>query len=204
LYASKTEFFAPLQPDANEADLLRLRCDSQSMSFYADISRFLAARLLAFETLSLLDIGPRTGAGLALLRMLHHPAAFTRIKLDPVVGLDIEPAFEAIAAREFRDLGVRTGNVSSIESKSFDIVICSHTIDLVPNTQEFVAQLERIARRAVVLASPIRLPAELPSAQVVVLTEAVLESMGYFDVEIYDSFHRHDGPCCLAYKPLAP
>jgi 2-polyprenyl-3-methyl-5-hydroxy-6-metoxy-1,4-benzoquinol methylase len=203
MYARKENVFASLAPTASDADLLRLRCDSQSLSYYGDISRFLSARLLAFETLSLLDVGPRTGVGLALLRLLHHPSAFTRLKFDPVVGIDLDPAFEVIAQGEFPDVKGQTGDIFDLPPKSYDIVTCSHTIEHIDDMEAFVAQLEKIARRCVVLACPFEEREPRSDGHVQRIDAARLAAMGYDDVEVYDSFHFHNGACCLAYKPLA-
>jgi SAM-dependent methyltransferase len=200
MYASKSGFFAPLAPDAGDGELLRLRCDSQSLVYYGDISRFLSTRLLGFETLSLLDVGPRTGAGLALLRLLHHPSAFTRLKFDPVVGIDLDPSFEAIVRREFPDVRGMTGDIFDLEPRSFDIVTCSHTIEHVEDMPPFVAQLERLARRAVVLACPFEEREPLSDGHVQRIDAKTLNSMGFTDVEVYESFQFHNGLCCLAIK----
>jgi 2-polyprenyl-3-methyl-5-hydroxy-6-metoxy-1,4-benzoquinol methylase len=203
MYARKDNVFASLAPTPTDADLLRLRCDSQSLSYYGDISRFLSARLMAFETLSLLDVGPRTGVGLALLRLLHHPAAFTRLKFDPVVGIDLDPSFEVIAQGEFPDVQGKTGDIFDLPPKSYDIVTCSHTIEHIYEMEVFVAQLEQIARRGVVLACPFEEREPRSDGHVQRIDAARLAAMSYHDVEVYDSFHFHNGACCLAYKPLA-
>lgn len=200
MLARKDRFFAPLAPAASDAALLRLRCDSQSLSYYGDISRFISARLLAFETLSLLDVGPRTGAGLALLRLLHHPMAFTRLKFDPVVGIDTDPSFGHIASGEFPDIEARTGDISGFGEKSFDVVTCSHALADLDDVAPFVGRLERIARRAVVLASPFDEDELRPDGRRQGVSAALLARLGFRDIEVYDSFHFHDGPCCLAYK----
>jgi len=200
MYASKVGFFAPLPAQASAEDLLRLRCDSQSLSYYGDISRFISSRLLAFETMSLLDVGPRTGAGLALLRLLHHPDAFTRLKFDPVVGIDLDASFEAIARREFPDIHARTGDIFQLDPRSFDVVTCSHTIEHLDDIKPFVQQLERIARRCVVLACPFEEREPRSDGHVQLITADTLATLGYVDYEVYDSFHFHNGPCCLAFK----
>lgn len=202
MYAHRNNIFGTLAVGRSHAEELRLRCDSQSMAYYADVSGFLSQRLLGFETLSLLDVGPRTGAGLALLRLMHHPASFARLKLDPVTGLDIDDSFEAVARAEFPDIEPLTGDVSSIEDKSFDIVMSSHTVEMVADMPSFVRRLESIARRCVVIASVLGEPATRLDGQRNVLTAEVLASMGYLDVEVYDSFHFHGAPCFMAFKLL--
>jgi len=193
--------FAPLVSEPTDSQLLRLRCDSQSMNYYSDISSFISRRIKGFHTYSLLDVGPRTGAGLALLRLIHHPAAFTRLKFDPVEGIDLDPGFEATVAIDFPDVRGMTGDIANLPEKSWDIVTCSHTIEHIENAEEFVKLLERLARKYVVLACPFeerdRVPGHVRS-----IGPKFFQDLGYLDVEVYESHHWHNGYCCLAIKAL--
>lgn len=194
--------FLPLTTESDDDRIQRLRCDSQSLSFYGDISRFISKRLVGFETLSLLDIGPRTGAGLALIRLLHHPAAYTRLKFDPVYGIDLDPEFQRIAGQEFKDIHPTVGDIFDLPENSFDVVTCSHTIEHVPDAPAFIKQLEKIARRAVVLACPFEERSPMSDGHINRIDAAFMHELGYHDLEVYDSFHFHNGLCCLAYKAL--
>jgi len=192
--------FAPLAEGVDDNVVHRLRCDSQSLSYYGDISRYLAQQLNAFETLSLLDVGPRTGSGLALLRLLHHPTAYTRLKFDPVAGIDLDPAFGTIASQEFRDIGVINGDIFDLAPKSFDVVTCSHAIEHIEDAAPFVAQLEKIARRLVLIACPFEENTPLSDGHVRSVDRPFLESLGLRDIKVYESFHFHNGLCCIASK----
>jgi len=194
--------FSPLPTDADEARLLRLRCDSQSLHFYGDISRFISQRVKGFQTLSLLDVGGRTGIGTALLRLLHHPLAFTTLKFDPVTSLDLDPDLPRIAGQEFKDISAVQMNIFDLEPKSHDIVVCSHTIEHVPDMEGFIAQLERIARKYVVLACPIDEHVPLSDGHLRTITREHLASLGYADIEVYDSFHFHNGLAGIAMKAV--
>jgi SAM-dependent methyltransferase len=203
MYASVPDIFGNFSSLGEEdPDLLRRRCDSQSLSYYGDISRFISSRVKSFETLSLLDVGPRTGVGLALLRLLHHPRAFTRLKFDPVVGIDLDPAFEAIAKREFPDIEARTGDIFDLAPKSFDIVTCSHTIEHLDDAVSFVRQLENIARKYLVLACPFEERRPLSDGHLDSIGRSFFDRVGIEDVEVYESFHFHNGMCCLAFKAI--
>lgn len=194
--------FSPLPADADDARLLRLRCDSQSLHFYSDISHFISQRLKGFQTFSLLDVGGRTGVGTALLRLLHHPMAFTTLKFDPVISLDLDPDLPRIAGQEFKDIAAVQANIFDLEPDSYDIVVCSHTIEHVPDMEGFIAQLERIARRYVVLACPINERVPLSDGHLRTITPEHLASLGYNDIEVYDSFHFHNGQAGIAMKAV--
>ena len=190
--------FEPLI-NPTDASLLRLRCDSQSLSYYGDISRYICKFFLAHETVSVLDIGPRTGAGLALLRLLHHPLAFTRLKFDPVVGIDVDPDFQRIAESEFGDIHAVTGDIFDLEGSSYDIVVCSHTIDSVPDPDRFLEKMTAISRRGLFLAGPMSEQAGAEGDQTPI-DRAFFERHGFHDIEVYESHHWHAGICFLAFK----
>ncbi|WP_242912258.1 class I SAM-dependent methyltransferase [Brevundimonas pishanensis] len=194
--------FSPLQEDFDDARLLRLRCDSQSLHFYGDISSFISRRIKGFLTLSLLDVGARTGIGTALLRLLHHPLAFTSLKLDPVTGLDLDPDLPRIAGQEFKDIRAVQMDIFDLEPNSYDIVVCSHTIEHVPDMKSFIAQLEVIARQYVVLACPIDEKEPRSDGHIRTITREDLAALGYTDIEVYDSFHFHNGQAGIAMKAV--
>lgn len=194
--------FDTLAIEPTDSELLKLRCDSQSLQYYADLSRFMSSRILGFENLSLLDVGSRTGTGLAFLRLVHHPAAFTRLKFDPVAGIDIDPQFEQLCATDFPDVKGMTGDIFDLEDKSWDIVTCSHTIEHIPEAESFVARLEQIARRYVVIACPFA-ETQLSEGHVRSIDYAFFRDLGYRDVQVYESQHWHNGLVCIAFKALS-
>ena len=199
--AIKSLVFDKMPADPTEAQLMRMRCDSQSLTYYADISAYISDRIRGHQHFSLLDVGPRTGVGLALLRLMHHPMAFTRLKLDPVAGIDLDPMFEHTARLEFPDVQPMTGDIFTLEQKSWDIVTCSHTIEHIPEAEVFVEQLIRIARRYVVLACPFSEEDLIPD-HVRSINYSFFEKLGFEDVKVYPSQQWHSGLVCLAFKSL--
>jgi len=189
----------PVEPTPSQ--LLKLRCDSQSLQFYSDISHLLCSKIPGFDTLSLLDVGPRTGSGLAFLRLVHHPAAFTRLKLNPVAGIDIDPMFQQISSVEFPDIQGMTGDIFDLPEKSWDIVSCSHTIEHIEDAESFAKQLITIARKYVVIACPF---GEFPlgAGHVRTIDYNFFRSVGFSDIKVYESQHWHSGLVCLAFKDV--
>lgn len=198
---SRNVVFNPLVTEPTDTQLMRLRCDSQSTCFYADMSHYLDRRIPGFQQLSLLDVGPRTGSGLALLRLMHHPGAFCRLKFDPVAGIDIDPSFEAITKLEFPDIQALTGDIFDIEEHSWDIVICSHTIEHIEEAEAFVQQLIRVARRYVVIACPFNEKNLIPG-HVRTIDYEFFQSLGFDDIHVYASPQWHSGMVCLAMKQI--
>jgi 2-polyprenyl-3-methyl-5-hydroxy-6-metoxy-1,4-benzoquinol methylase len=193
--------FDKLAPEPTDSQLLKLRCDSQSLQYYSDISQFLSSRIFEHQTLSLLDVGSRTGAGLGFLRLVHHPAAYTRLKFDPVAGIDIDPMFEQVAACEFPDIQAMTGDIFDLPENSWDVVCCSHTIEHVTEAEAFVQQLMKIAKHFIVLACPF---AEDPLGEdhCRSINYEFFKSLGILDVKVYESQHWHAGLVCLAFKAV--
>lgn len=192
--------FDPIPEDWDEMRLQRMRCDSQSMHFYGDISHYLVRRFTNEETMSVLDVGSRTGAGAALLRLLHHPWAYTSLKFDPVVALDIEPDIKRFVETEFKDIQAVCEDIHNVPDKSYDLVICSHTIEHLYDIPPFLHQLERVARRAVLIACPIDERDPMTEGHFQKISAQMLEAWGFVDIKVYQSFQFHNGMCGLALK----
>lgn len=192
--------FDPMPADGDEHRLMRLRCDSQSMHFYADISHYLVRRITEHTTLSVLDVGSRTAAGTALLRLLHHPLAYTTLKFDPVVALDIEPELFRFVKQEFKDISAICNDIHHLPDNAYDVVICSHTIEHLYDIPPFLQQLERVASKCVVLACPIDEKEPMTEGHFQRISVDMLAGHGYQNIEVYESFHFHNGPCGLAIK----
>lgn len=199
---NQSSIFRKISEEATDSDVHRLRCDSQSATYYSDISHFLADRIKGFCTLSLLDVGTRTGSGLGLLRLMHHPRAFTRLKFHPVVGIDIDPAFKDIAEIEYPDTTGIVGDIFDMPDNCYDVVVCSHTIEHVADVTSFVKQLEKIARKYVLIACPFEERTPMSAGHIHHIDRNFLNQMGYSDIKVYESFHFHNGLCCIALKTM--
>ncbi|MBY0305376.1 MAG: class I SAM-dependent methyltransferase [Sphingomonas sp.] len=193
--------FDKLSLEPTDSELMKLRCDSQSLQYYADMSNFLSSRIHGMNVLSLLDVGSRTGSGLAFLRLVHHPAAFTRLKFDPVAGIDIDPMFEQIVGMEFPDIQGLTGDIFNLPDDSWDVVICSHTIEHIPEAEKFVEQLSRIARKYVAIACPFA-ESPLSDDHCRTIDYDFFKKLGFFDIKVFESQHWHSGVVCLAIKTI--
>lgn len=191
--------FGVRRDDGSQSAKDDVHMDAQSLSFYSDVSRFICSRAGGYgRPLSILDIGPRTGAGLALLRMLHHPMSYAAVKLDPVAGIDIDPAFEKAAKREYPDIEALTGDAFKLGRK-FDIVMSSHTIEHVPDPQEFLAGMQSLARSMVIVACPFE-ETERIEWHPNTIGYHFLSRNGFHDMEVYRSNHWFNSLCVIACK----
>jgi acyl carrier protein len=103
--------------------------------------------------LEALDVGSRTGAGAALfaeLFMSYHSHLPTYVD-----SIDIDPTF--IEYRWSRWPRLRrnlVGNIFDLAPKSYDFIVCSHTIEHLAEPISFCRQLQLIARDLVFLYCP--------------------------------------------------
>jgi SAM-dependent methyltransferase len=160
-------------------------------------------KILGDHVFSVLDVGCRTAAGTAYLRLVHHPSSFNRLKFAPVEGVDIDPQAQAIAAEMYPDVRVFTGDIFQIPEKQWDIVTCSHTIEHVYDAEAFVRRLECLARRYIFLACPFdEDPHNLIPGHVRSIGQGFFDGLGFLDVEVYDSAQWHSGRACFACKEI--
>jgi SAM-dependent methyltransferase len=87
---------------------------------------------------SVLDVGCGSGEGLKLLSA----------RASDALGIDLDDRLRR------QDVNVRIQSVSDIPDKSFDIVVSMDVIEHVPDDRAFVADLFRVARKAVFLTTP--------------------------------------------------
>jgi ubiquinone/menaquinone biosynthesis C-methylase UbiE len=191
-----TKIFFPATAGISPLEDLKLKCESQSLSFYSDIASFMSRNITGYGFMSLLDVGARTAVGAALLRAIHHPRSFARLKLHPVTALDIDAAAMASARAEYRDLEYITDDVANYKGKRrWDIVLSSHTIEHVPDPEGFLAALEAVAGKYVIVACPIAEEKPFEPGHLHRFDFQFFEKRGFSHFEAYRSLHWHK---CLA------
>jgi SAM-dependent methyltransferase len=87
---------------------------------------------------SVLDVGCGSGEGLKVLAA----------RASEALGIDLDDRLQ----RE--DVTVRIQSVSDLPDKSFDVVVSMDVIEHVPDDRAFVADLFRVARKAVFITTP--------------------------------------------------
>lgn len=106
------------------------------------------------QPITVLDAGTRSGAGANLLATLHRTQMLgPRLQVD---ALDISPDFKAYCEAVFTDVREYiVGDIFQIDqSRVWDLVFCSHTIEHIADPRPFIAELQRRARRWVLLYAP--------------------------------------------------
>ncbi|GAA2871999.1 SAM-dependent methyltransferase [Aminobacter niigataensis] len=181
--------------DAETNDSVHM--DAQSVAFYADVSAF-AVKHLGVGVYSLLDIGPRTGAGLAMLRIMHHPKSYAGVKFDPVVGVDIDPMFKAVAETGFPDITAIHGEAEAYSGpRRWDVVMSSHTVEHVDEPEEFLLMLRRLAKKAAIVACPFE-EEDLIKWHKNRIGYKLLTKCGFWEHQVYRSNHWFNSPCVIA------
>jgi len=173
--------------------------DAQSLSFYADISAFIRDNIPS-GTYSLLDVGPRTGSGLALLRLLHHPSSYASIRFDPVTGIDLDSNFERTAKEQYPDIKAMTGDAFNVAGK-WDIVLSSHTVEHTADPAAFLHKLGTLAKRYVIIACPYE-EQDLIRHHLNRIGYKTLTGAGFWNIKVYRSDHWFNSMCCIAMRAI--
>jgi 2-polyprenyl-3-methyl-5-hydroxy-6-metoxy-1,4-benzoquinol methylase len=177
----------------------RIRDDAQSVAYASDIARVVQEELTNYEDrwYSVLDIGPRTATGTQHLATLFHPLSWSRIKFD-VTAMDIDEAYQQIAKERYPDLNYMIGDVTKLQDQ-FDVVICSHVIEHVPDPFTFFESIRRLAKKLLIVAAPYKEPdaSRIPE-HVNSIGDAFFERFPPGRLWIYKSPHWHNGECFIA------
>lgn len=132
-----------------------------------------------------LDVGPGTGHGTALLAEMYRRSTLGyRMRVS---ALDIDDSYA-------RYIATITPHVRFIKAdifdhdKQYDFVLSSHVIEHVPEPVEFCRRLQELARIAVLVSAPYNEPIEdLTAGHVNVIDEATVEKLGADKVTIMKS-----------------
>jgi hypothetical protein len=102
---------------------------------------------------TILDVGPQTFSGTALLSSLHTKESFNNLKLE-VSAIDIHDKFDNIRKVVCPEVELVISDIFTLKDRVWDAVICSHVIEHVDDPLQFMHRLQQIARDFVIVACP--------------------------------------------------
>lgn len=171
--------------------------DVQSITFTCEILPTIWDLYADFSgKLTLLDVGTRTGAGTAIIGYLHQLYSLNRIKIE-TTAVDIDATYVEYARKHYPFANFKKGDIFKIDSDSYDVVLCSHTIEHVDDPVGFLAQLKRIARQYVILACPFG-EKELISGHRNRFDQSFFSETGAQALRVYRSVTWHQSLACVA------
>lgn len=105
------------------------------------------------EAIEVLDVGAASGAGSHLLALLNRSNQFgPAMNVD---ALDILESFKPYAEEFFPDINYMVEDLYLVDpARTWDLVICSHTIEHLRDPRSFILELQRRARHWALIYAP--------------------------------------------------
>ena len=175
------------EPDRGKvrlADKLGPRSMQYMVDLLPHIQEFIATQPRGTR-FTVLDVGPGTGHGTALLADLYrgNPLGYGM----QVSGLDIRDYYATYFAAHFPDLPLVIEDVFDHHTK-YDIVVTSHAIEHIPDPLGFCRRLQEMARLAVFVSAPFNEPpGQLAAGHINIIDDAFLEQLQADQVVIHKS-----------------
>ena len=191
--AMKEAVFTP-SPAQQRPDRLKfeLAQGAQSIQFMIDLlpylHRFMREHYERQQPLALLDIGAGSGAGCQLLAQLHSDIMiWSRLS---ITAIDHVPWRQRWVAMNYPRVDYRVMPSADLPSRHWDLVVCSHVIEHLPEPAALINDAIRACRGFAFIYAPFA-EHELSPGHVSVITEAtfarwrpvechVVESMGFY------------------------
>lgn len=188
------------------SEFILTKANPASVGFMTDILATLRAHLLprhAGQKFTVLDLGARTGAGSQLMAYVGQAGSYAKLKFS-VTCADIDPTYAAYSRAQ--NPLVEYLNADAFKAgRQWDIVICSHVVEHVPQPLAFVEQLRRIAKRHVVLAFPYAEdPQQLIPGHVNSLNHDFIRALRPSRTEVFEGLYWGQSLCCVLVLDITP
>ena len=162
----------------------------QSELFMLELIPFLHRLYLDLPEMTVktvLDIGPQTFSGTALLSKIHHPKSNNRLKLK-VSALDIHAKLKGLKDIIAPEIEFIVADLFSLKNRKFDVVIASHVIEHVPNPVAFMRQMQCIANDFVMIAAPWKEAYPLSGSHINVIDEQLVAAVSAEELQVYTNY----------------
>lgn len=138
-------------------------------------------------TAEVLDIGPQTFSGTRLLARIHAPNSFNNLKMK-ITALDIHDKFVPLKDCICPEVEFIKSDVFDVKDRAWDLIICSHVLEHVPKPLEFLAQLQRLSRRDVIVACPWNEDPITTKGHCNTINKALVRRAGARDLRVFTNF----------------
>jgi len=137
---------------------------------------------------TVLDVGPQTFGGTALLHRIHAKETFNKLKLE-ITAIDIVDKYKLIKEVLVPEIEFLLGNIYDIQDRVWDFTILSHVIEHVPNPLKFVRRCQELSRDFVLVACPYNeFPLET-NGHINTIDRPMIKRMGGRDCEVYINYN---------------
>lgn len=127
--------------------------DSQSIGFMAETIPFIQHLYAGRERqLTVGDIGARTAAGTRLLADMFSPYSNGKLKLN-LTAIDIDDSFFYENNNPY--FSFLKKDIFDDDTPVYDVCICSHTIEHVPDMYGFIRRVQQLSRDYAIFACPV-------------------------------------------------
>lgn len=142
----------------------RYHFDNQSLSFMIDIlpeihevCKNIYSNAILDKSftgiIKIADVGACTASGTKLLADYYSPFSINRIKCN-ITAIDIDDTYKT-ELDEYRNASYEIVDIFKIDDKTFDLAICSHTLEHLSDPYAFILQLKKISKYNVIFACPV-------------------------------------------------
>ena len=142
--------------------------------------------LASFETKTVLDVGPQSFAGTALLQSIHDQYSYCHLKMK-VSAIDIHDKLLNLKEIIAPKVEFIKGDIYSV-NQTWDCIICSHVIEHVEDPKKFVERLIELSNDYVIIACPWEEKEPLSPNHINVIDQQFINSVKGQGLRIYSNY----------------
>lgn len=137
---------------------------------------------------TVLDVGPDSFAGTALLADLHTENSFNKLKLT-VSAVDIRERWRPLQELLAPNVDFFVQDILTIENRTWDFITCSHVIEHVFNPGAFLKKLQTLARDFVLVACPWEENPLTSKSHINTISRDFVDTVGGRDLQTYVNYN---------------